>query len=369
MQTEIAGTYYFRLENIVNGCEAIDSVVVMSNLSTPQINLDDEASLTCNQNSISVEGTIISANDFETKWLLNQEIIGNGTSQDISSQGNYIIEVTDLVSQCTTTDSIEVLPPNEIEALITSQVDLSCYENNAGEIQIIDVDGGTPNYEYSLNDAIIETTTVDGLAAGSYTLRVEDSHGCTYDTVVTLTQPTPIIADGNQEEYTVTKGEDVLINILTEIDTNNIVDVEWSPDIACEDCLSYSLSNVQANQDFQVLITDANGCQENIAFRINVDDNRIKLYLPNVINLGSETNGTFFPQTSESDLTIDELSIYDRWGNLVFFNQNFDINDPTAGWDGTVQDGPVEVGVYVYVVSWTSDGDTILEHGDLTVIR
>ena len=84
LQTEIAGTYYFSLENIVNGCEAIDSVVVMSNLSTPQINLDDEASLTCNQNSISVEGTIISANDFETKWLLNQEIIGNGTSQDLS---------------------------------------------------------------------------------------------------------------------------------------------------------------------------------------------------------------------------------------------------------------------------------------------
>ena len=66
---------------------------------------------------------------------------------------------------------------------------------------------------------------------------------------------------------------------------------------------------------------------------------------------------------------IDALNIYDRWGELVFSNEDFLSNDPNNGWNPDL-DFRVEQGVYVYVLEYT---DPVLgpqlETNDLTVIR
>ena len=52
--------------------------------------------------------------------------------------------------------------------------------------------GGTPGYTYSWTPSG-NAATANGLAAGTYTVTVTDSRGCTMTANVTLTQPAPIV--------------------------------------------------------------------------------------------------------------------------------------------------------------------------------
>jgi hypothetical protein len=57
--------------------------------------------------------------------------------------------------------------------------------------------------------------------------------------------------------------------------------------------------------------------------------------------------------------------IYDRWGKLVFYT-----TDPTKQWDGTIDDKPALMGVYVWDADgFCSGGKRVKAHGNVTLIR
>lgn len=58
------------------------------------------------------------------------------------------------------------------------------------------------------------------------------------------------------------------------------------------------------------------------------------------------------------------LRIQNRWGQTVFESTN---NYPV--WDGTFSGEPQDMGVYYYFVSFDCDGQTIVQTGDVTLIR
>ena len=66
---------------------------------------------------------------------------------------------------------------------------------------------------------------------------------------------------------------------------------------------------------------------------------------------------------------ISLLRIYDRWGSLIYENQNFSLNEPNFGWNGTVKGQKVE-GVFAwYAMVRFIDGAELLYKGDITVVR
>jgi len=103
--------------------------------------------------------------------------------------------------------------------------------------------------------------------------------------------------------------------------------------------------------------------------RIALCPQGVKIYLPNVITNANTDESVFYPQTGKTDLVIEELSIYDRWGNLVFYNEAFPANNPQLGWNGTMDGSTVEQGVYVYTLRFNDGLSSILRHGDVTVLR
>jgi len=50
----------------------------------------------------------------------------------------------------------------------------------------------------------------------------------------------------------------------------------------------------------------------------------------------------FFAQTANSIPSIDKLTIKSQEGSVVFENSNFKPNDPTHGWDGSINGEYVE---------------------------
>ena len=59
-----------------------------------------------------------------------------------------------------------------------------------------------------------------------------------------------------------------------------------------------------------------------------------------------------------------KLTIYDRWGHLVFKS-----HDETIGWDGTKNGKLCEQGVYVYQAEITAmSGEKVIKTGHVTLL-
>jgi len=124
----------------------------------------------------------------------------------------------------------------------------------------------------------------------------------------------------------------------------------------------------RTNITYKVEIIDINGCSESVTITIRVNDNVI-ITTPNIINPNGSTNKWFTVFGNESVLNIEKMSVYDRWGNLVFIKENFKPNIPTEGWDGTFLNKDVVPGVYVFLIEYMAPSGVKNITGDITVIR
>jgi len=69
---------------------------------------------------------------------------------------------------------------------------------------------------------------------------------------------------------------------------------------------------------------------------------------------------------------IDFFRIYDRWGNLVYLEENMAPQVNGAGnWDGSFNGQDLDPGVFVYVIQLRFDGENepTIRKGDITLIR
>ena len=112
-------------------------------------------------------------------------------------------------------------------------------------------------------------------------------------------------------------------------------------------------------------------CDSIFTLYLVIEDN-IEIYAPNVIHPGSgiATNHYFHLITSGEIDQIQELKIYDRWGELVWEKTQFQANIPELGWDGTFKSEMVNPGVFVWAaIVRLKDGREIKATGDFTVLR
>lgn len=101
--------------------------------------------------------------------------------------GTYIIKVKD-ANNCLKDTTVNVGQPTVLK-LATNINHVKCRGESTGSIVVNGI-GGTPVYKYGLNaGGFSNNNTFSNLAAGTYTLKVRDTNGCQYDTLITITQP------------------------------------------------------------------------------------------------------------------------------------------------------------------------------------
>lgn len=109
----------------------------------------------------------------------------------------YYFTVTNAVG-CHYTDSIRVFG-TLVAASITS-TNVTCYGDTNGTATATPTAGTAPYYYSWSTSPVQHTATATGLAAGTYTLNITDSTGCTGISTVTITQPGPTVI--NISSYT-----------------------------------------------------------------------------------------------------------------------------------------------------------------------
>ena len=117
----------------------------------------------------------------------------NGSqSEDLANvpAGNYSVTVTD-ANGCRVNGSTTLNPGSNItvDALVTNA---RCNGSSTGSIALT-VNNGLPPYTFTWSNALPNSSTVTGLAAGTYTVTIRDAANCTAFRSYTVTQPLPLV--------------------------------------------------------------------------------------------------------------------------------------------------------------------------------
>ncbi|MFN0035444.1 MAG: proprotein convertase P-domain-containing protein, partial [Saprospiraceae bacterium] len=287
--------------------------------------------------------------------------------------GNYALEVTDQ-NGCTVAGSVVVAQPNALSVSVET-IEPECFGGQDGRIRLL-VAGGEMPFRYSLNDGPFGGSSVFiALGAGDYVLQVRDAKGCINNASATLGQPLEVLVSVGIDT-TLTLGDSLLLS-PTVNNAVGITDFEWRSALVdsftcadLPDCAEVWVKPVYSNT-YRVKVTDENGCVGEAEIKVTVEKPR-GVYVPT----GFTPNGDF-----ENDLLVVHgksrqvrevlvFKIFDRWGELIYEDQNFSVNDTARGWDGSFRGQPCDPGVYVWLLEAEYlDGYRELLKGDVTLVR
>ncbi len=284
------------------------------------------------------EATVLSTGNFALyEW-------SNGASTaaiEVNEVGWYAVTVTSALG-CMASDSIFVQA-----TALTAEVESiapRCFGEKNGIIQIVNPQGGTAPYQYTLNDRLQNSPTFTNLEAGNYDMAILDAAGCVLNLEYELTQPDLLQVELG-EGATLALGE---VIELTPI-VNRAVNFKWLPEeiLSCVDCPNPTFVALTTANVF-LEVTDAQGCQAKTSTRFVVE--RYRLYVPNVFSPNGDGNNDSFKIFPGSGVAkVDYLKIYDRWGSLIFEQINPDAN--ALAWDGQSKNQLLGTGNYSWVLS------------------
>jgi len=128
--------------------------------------------------------------------------------------------------------------------------------------------------------------------------------------------------------------------------------VRWSPaaGLSCTDCLSPTVQLYEA-KEYTLEATDLFGCTSVFEIRIQVDD-EIDLYIPSAFSPNGDQHNDYFTVYANTFQVerVADFKVFDRWGGLLFQQQNFPPNSERIGWDGTSNGYELDPGLYAYYV-------------------
>jgi hypothetical protein len=114
------GTYELIVTNTTNQCTASDLVTLGENLIPPTAEAGMGGQLSCSVTSMTLDGTGSSTNDATYLWTSPNGSIVNGQTTlnpEINAPGTYVIEVTNTINGCTSTDEVLIEEDDDLPAV------------------------------------------------------------------------------------------------------------------------------------------------------------------------------------------------------------------------------------------------------------
>ena len=251
----IAGVYTVTVTD-ANGCTATATVTITQPAfalvaTTTQVMIACFGGSTGSVNMTPTGGTA----PYTYVWT------GGSTAQSAIGvpAGTYTVVVTD-ANGCTTTISATITQPQAPLSLATTQVNVLCFGNSTGSIDL-SPSGGTPGYTYAWsNNSTIQDPL--NLIAGTYTVVVTDANGCIDTTGVIITQPQSGLSLSSTQVNVLCFGNNTGAINLTVAGGTAPYTYAWSNNTTAQDP-----SNLIAGV-YTVTVTDANGCTATLSITI-----------------------------------------------------------------------------------------------------
>jgi gliding motility-associated-like protein len=228
--------------------------------------------------------------------------------------------------------------------------DPPCSVDGTGLIEVLDTDGGTGPFSYSLDGILFQNSPLfEGLLPGMYTVIIRDDNGCEWEETVTINESEVLILNIGPD-IEILANDHRNLSATVHPDDVTIDSVSWSPAeyFSCTNCLNPTFTVGSADTFLVTAIVFSGDCFARDTFLVSVLGLH-EVYIPNVFSPNEDLLNdyiTVFSPDKQANVLLFE--IYDRWGNNVFWKTDFPPNLPKLGWDGYQNGRPMRPGVFAY---------------------
>lgn len=213
-----------------------------------------------------------------------------------------------------------------------------------------------------------KTTNCVYRSVGNYTitLQVTDIHNCSNNFSANGSQVVNPLPNPNfgisVSDFGINQSK-----ISLKATENNALQYDWrfpNGKTASKDTASIIINDLLKG-DIHLIVTNQFGCIDSSYQYIYVYPNNFNVYIPSAISINNDLLNDNFRPTGLGANKDYSMSIYNRWGELIFYT-----TDPEKGWDGKYMDEFVMEGVYTYYIQFTFvDGKVYRYPGTITVLR
>lgn len=261
-------------------------------------------------------------------------------------------------------DSCSVVKPVRINVSQPEEIKTEMLRSicglTTGKISVLDL----PNEAIQLGAVTPSGDTINpssenmfsGLSAGNYSIFYIDKFGCSVDTLIYVEPVINTVAQFNA--YPKKGSAPIQINLSNQ--SQNATDYSWW------------LNDAYQGNDFSGFYTDTSGiyeleliawgndsiCADTTSFTVIVFDSLV-VTLPNVFTPNNDGVNDYF--NVKTNLAVSyQLSVLNRWGNVVFEQEGELAKGIHNLWDGKTKNSePVTDGTYFYTISFKLDSEEV----------
>jgi len=377
-----------------NGCVATDEIVVSVDLcgaSDFTLEPPNDITLDFPGDTINPRVGTEGSNDITVSWTPAEPVICTSGTTNCLNPILVVLETTTFTITiidefgCERTDMLTVVVPDVcINSDLTIQIDSlrGDYCNGAlGSFVQVSGSGGNPGYEFNIDDGeFSDVNNFADLAPGQYKIDIKDGFNCEQSITVTIEEILGFEVDAG-EDITI-DGSEPFEMLNGSHEANGPVIISWSPEIGivCVDSTTNCLNpavNPASSITYTLTVADGNGCTASDQLTVIVEE-RTGIFPPTIFSPNEDGFNDFFSILGDPNIVdvIEQLNIYDRWGNLVYSGRGLSPFDPNSGWDGKISGKKAETGVYTWfaevrlinnLAGQTEEVKTV--KGDITLIR
>ncbi len=328
------------------------------------VSLSDQDICIENGQDIILDVTIIGNDSGIGNWESQHLYNNNLFDIEEAGVGEHLISYSYQLGDCIFTRDTLIAIYSSPE--LDTDISLSfCEEMGSNLIDIIT----SSNNAVLLDDEVVSNLEGVEVEIGDHNLNVTSPEGCSSSLDFTIESfgvedlaisGEPNIIKGGSEDYTAlfTSNLDDLILIWT-LDADTI----------CVNCNDVTINPVE-NSELCVAIEYGNGCTISDCMLIEINE-KTQLFIPNAFSPNNDNiNDHFAVNSNNSFVFVEEIMIFDRWGEMVYNKTGFNLSEESFYWDGTKNGNSCAEGVYVYIISYVDEESQKKKiTGDLTLVR
>ncbi|MFC2176391.1 PKD domain-containing protein, partial [Bacteroidota bacterium] len=278
----------------------------------------------------------------------------------------------------TVTNSVEIYPLPEVNFEVNTNTACEPFDFEFKDLSEIALPATIKKWEWDFGDGSIGATTQHpthiyeagitnnaGIATYSVSLQITSNKGCVADTVysnfIKLYQKP-------EADFSVSPYETELIEPdfqITDGSSSNVVSwlYDWGDgSVSLDQNPSHTYSDSGYYNVVQY-VTTRFGCEDTAQFVVRVRP-EFRFYIPSAFTPNNDKdNDEFFGKGLGIETYV--MRIYNRWGELIFTSNDYDVH-----WDGTMNGRDVQQGVYVYSFDIIDvNGQPHIYSGGVTLVR
>ena len=185
-----AGSFTYTVTQSLAGCTSPAASVTVVVTTPPSVTALASSATVCVGSPLSLSATVTPTGTYTYAWSGPNGYVGSGANPTVSAtaaltnSGTYTVVVTDAAG-CSATATVPVSVSNCCINFALNQITSNAHCGQSDGGATITASGGTAPYTYSWSTGM-STSSVSGLAPGSYTVAVSDAIGCSTTALVTI---------------------------------------------------------------------------------------------------------------------------------------------------------------------------------------